>query len=289
MRLDKFLADMNMDSRSNLKKAIRKGNVTVNGSQVKDPGAGVERTDRITYFGQEVRYETEQYIMLNKPKGVLTATMDKKQETVMDLLDPDRRKDLFPVGRLDRDTTGLLLITNHGELAHRLLRPKSHVDKTYQALIRGCVDEKIVEAFAGGLQVDAELSAMPAKLVIHPLPTLQEAEERFPDLEEETRALLEQAWMEENLSASNQKDATSSEGKGLQNCPSKVISYISITIHEGKFHQIKRMFEAVDMEVLELKRITMGGLTLDDGLAPGESRALTEEEVSIILSDGKLL
>ena len=229
MRLDKLLSDMNLDSRSNLKKAIRKGNVTVNQSPVRDPAAPVSKEDRVTYFGRPVIYEEFQYFMLNKPAGVLSARSDKRQKTVLDLLPEDRRTDLFPVGRLDKDTTGLLLITNDGDMAHRLLAPKSHVDKVYEALVLGRVGSTEVEAFREGLALDGDFTAAPAGLSV-----------------------------------------LSVEGDQ---------SLVRITIHEGKFHQIKRMFEAVSMEVLTLKRLQMGSLVLDPKLSEGESRRLDREEV----------
>ena len=229
MRLDKLLSDMNLDSRSNLKKAIRKGNVTVNQSPVRDPAAPVSKEDRVTYFGKPVIYEEFQYFMLNKPAGVLSARSDKRQKTVLDLLPENRRTDLFPVGRLDKDTTGLLLITNDGDMAHRLLAPKSHVDKVYEALVLGRVGSKEVEAFREGLVLDGDFIAAPAGLSV-----------------------------------------LSVEGDQ---------SLVRITIHEGKFHQIKRMFEAVSMEVLTLKRLQMGSLVLDPKLSEGEARRLDREEV----------
>ena len=229
MRLDKLLSDMNLDSRSNLKKAIRKGNVTVNQSPVRDPAAPVSKEDRVTYFGKPVIYEEFQYFMLNKPAGVLSARSDKRQKTVLDLLPENRRTDLFPVGRLDKDTTGLLLITNDGDMAHRLLAPKSHVDKVYEALVLGRVGSKEVEAFREGLVLDGDFIAAPAGLSV-----------------------------------------LSVEGDQ---------SLVRITIHEGKFHQIKRMFEAVGMEVLTLKRLQMGSLVLDPKLSEGEARRLDREEV----------
>ena len=168
--------------------------------------------------------------MLNQPSGVLTATMDKNAKTVLDLMDV-KRKDLFPVGRLDKDTEGLLLITNDGELAHNLLAPKKHVDKTYYARAAGRIKEEAIKLFADGLHVDDEFTALPAKL---------------------------------ELKGYNDKDNYTD---------------VIITIHEGKFHQIKRMFEAVGSEVLYLKRLRMGSLVLDETLKPGEYRTLTQKEI----------
>ena len=228
MRLDKYLADMNAGTRSELKKDIRKGLVTVGGSVVKDPGKNVEPlTDEVCYRGRKIEYENYVYYMLNKPAGVISATDDKRMKTVIDLLPEERRRDLFPVGRLDKDTEGLLLITNDGELAHRLLSPKYHVDKKYFARIRGMVTTEDVRAFARGIPLE-DFTCMPADLII----------ERSGE-----------------------------------------ISEVTVIIREGKFHQIKRMFEAVDKEVIYLKRLEMGSLSLDAGLAPGEFRRLTGEEL----------
>ena len=166
--------------------------------------------------------------MLNKPGGVITATNDKRQQTVLDLIVDKERKDLFPVGRLDKDTEGLLLITNDGELAHRLLSPKKHVAKTYYATVEGKVTEEDTALFKAGLPIDETWTALPAELKI---------------------------------------------------LRSDTISEVEITIYEGKFHQIKRMFEAVDKKVLTLKRLSMGTLKLDIQLAPGGYRPLTEQEI----------
>ena len=233
MRLDKYLADMNVGTRSELKRDIRKGLVTVGGSVVKDPGRNVAPgTDTVYYRGRKIEYEAYVYYMLNKPAGVISATEDKKTQTVVDLLPEERRRDIFPVGRLDKDTEGLLLITNDGELAHRLLSPKYHVDKKYYARIRGRVTDEDVMAFARGIPLE-DFTCMPADLLI----------ERSGE-----------------------------------------ISDVTVTIREGKFHQIKRMFEAVDKEVMYLKRLEMGSLILDEELAPGEFRRLTEEELGSLFA-----
>ena len=235
MRLDKYLADMGMGSRSDLKKAIRGGKVLLNGQVERDPGAKVTRDDSVIMDGVPVAYEACEYYMLNKPPGVISASEDPSQKTVVDLLDARRRKDLFPVGRLDKDTEGLLLITNDGQLAHRLLAPGKHVDKVYQVRVEGSLSDTDVRAFAEGLRVDDSLTALPARLSILSSGTVSEAE---------------------------------------------------VTIHEGKFHQIKRMFAALGKEVVYLKRMSMGPLVLDPALAPGESRKLTPEEIAML--KGKL-
>ena len=231
MRLDKYLSDMNVGTRTEIKKAVRSGRVTVDGEIAGNPGLSVNETSSVFYKGKEILYEVFSYYMLNKPSGVITATEDRFQKTVLDLLPDDRRKDLSPVGRLDKDTEGLLLITNDGNLNHRLLSPKHHVDKRYYARIQGQVDSSDVQAFAEGIRLDDDLLCMPAHLEI-----------------------LE----------------------------SGDISEIEVVIQEGKFHQIKRMFEAVGKKVIYLKRLSMGSLVLDPTLSPGEWRRLTDDEIKAL-------
>ena len=231
MRLDKYLAEMGVGTRQEVKKQIRQGKVTVNGTVVKAADTKIdEPCDEVTIGGRNISYVSYEYYMLNKPGGVVSATEDRRDTTVIDLIKDKKRKDLFPVGRLDKDTEGLLLITNDGDLAHRLLAPKKHVDKVYYAKIDGMVTEEDVKRFAEGIDIGAEEEEMtrPAKLDI-----MKSAEE----------------------------------------------SEIRLTIHEGKFHQVKRMFLAVGKEVTYLKRERMGTLCLDENLKPGEYRLLTEEEI----------
>ncbi|MDO4615815.1 MAG: pseudouridine synthase [Lachnospiraceae bacterium] len=237
MRLDKYLADMKVGTRSEVKSLIRKGRIAVNGETEKDPGRKIGEEDAVLFDGNLLTYETYEYLMLNKPAGVISATEDPRQETVIDLLGEGHRKDLFPVGRLDIDTVGLLLITNDGELSHRLLSPKRHVDKTYYARLDGIVTEEDVCAFQAGLEVDEELTAQPAELRI--------------------------------LSISEPEHTSEAE----------------VTIREGKFHQIKRMFSAVGKEVVYLKRIRMGSLILDPDLPEGEYRPLKEAELEVLLEE----
>ena len=243
MRLDKYLAEMGEGTRQEVKAFIRKGRVMVGGVPVKKPEAKVEEgKDQVTLDGREIPYQKYLYYMLNKPAGVITATTDSRDRTVLDLLGEDRRKDLFPVGRLDKDTEGLLLITNDGPLAHRLLSPKKHVDKCYYAKVRGEVTGEDVEQFAQGLFLaglgeEKEEKTMPARLEI--LKTASTAGKEAPG----------------------------------------IVSEILLTIQEGKFHQVKRMFQAVGKEVLYLKRLSMGSLKLDPELAPGQYRELTKEEM----------
>ena len=231
MRLDKYLAEMGVGTRQEVKKQIRQGKAAVNGTVVKAADTKIDETsDEVTISGRNISYVSYEYYMLNKPAGVVSATEDRRDTTVIDLIKEKKRKDLFPVGRLDKDTEGLLLITNDGDLAHRLLAPKKHVDKVYYAKIDGMVTEEDVKRFAEGIDIGAEEEEMtrPAKLDI-----MKSAEE----------------------------------------------SEIRLTIHEGKFHQVKRMFLAVGKEVTYLKQERMGTLCLDENLKPGEYRLLTEEEI----------
>ena len=233
MRLDKLLSDMNIGTRSELKKNIRKGQVSVNGEVIKDPGISLNGDEKIIYCGEEVSYSEFEYYMMNKPAGVLSATNDKRQKTVLDLIDGQHRKDLFPVGRLDKDTVGLLLITNNGKLAHELLSPSKHVDKTYLAKVDGVINEDDVKAFEKGIKLDDDFTTLPAKLEI--------------------------------------KDPSGHEAL--------------VTIHEGKFHEIKRMFHACGKEIVYLKRLSMGAIRLDENLKEGEYRPLSRDEILLLNSD----
>lgn len=237
-RLDKVLSNMGWGSRAELKKRVKQGAITVNGKMAKDPGMHIDPLqDQIEVDGERVEYREFVYLMLHKPPGVVSATEDTRDRTVMDLLDPSYRVfQLFPVGRLDKDTEGLLLLTNDGKLAHELLSPKKHVPKTYEADVLGRVDEEDVALFAKGVTLDDGYVTLPAELAIR---TVEETE-------------------------------------------SGPLSRISLTIHEGKFHQVKRMFEAVGKKVAYLKRVRMGGLVLDDTLAIGHCRELTPGELAAI-------
>lgn len=229
IRLDKYLADMGIGTRTEVKKLIRQGKVKIGDDVVKSPEQKIDTaTQKVFCVGQEVSYEEYEYYMLNKPAGYVSATTDAKDKTVLDLITDKKRKDLFPVGRLDKDTEGLLLITNDGDLAHRLLAPKKHVDKLYYAKVEGLVTEDDVKAFAEGVNIGEDEMTRPAVLEI---------------------------------------------------LKSDVVSEIHLTIQEGKFHQVKRMFEAVGKKVIYLKRLSMGTLRLDENLKLGEYRQLTEEEL----------
>ena len=228
LRLDKYLADAGVGTRSQVKQMIRKGQISINGEPVKKPDQKVDgEKDKIEVMGKEIRYQKYRYLLLHKPSGYVSATEDKKEQTVLSLLPEELRKDLFPVGRLDKDTEGLLLLTNDGALAHRLLSPKKHVDKTYYARVQGRVTDEDKAAFLQGVDIGDEKDTLPAQLEI-----LAAAEE----------------------------------------------SRILLTIQEGRFHQVKRMFEARGKKVVYLKRISMGPLALEEGLKPGDYRELTEEE-----------
>lgn len=240
MRLDKLLSHMGCGSRSEIKKWAKSGLIQVNGRLIKDSGAQVDPDiDEVMLDGEQIRYREFVYIMLNKPQGVISATEDLRERTVVDLL-PDelRHFEPFPVGRLDKDTEGLLLLTNDGKLAHELLSPKKHVPKTYVATVRGRVDSHDGEAFRQGVELDDGYVTKPAHLVIS--------------------------------GHEEQSDGT-------------VHSFIELTITEGKFHQVKRMFESVGKQVIYLKRIRMGTLDLDPALKLGEWRECTAEELEALL------
>ena len=228
IRIDKYLADMGIGTRSEVKKILKSGQVTLNGEKIKKPEQKINsETDEVLVNQKPVVYQEFEYYMLNKAGGVVSATKDKKEKTVLDCIDSKKRKDLFPVGRLDKDTEGLLLITNDGELAHRLLSPKKHVDKTYFVKLREPLKQEYEAALENGIDIGEEALTLPAKLEIC-------SEDR-------------------------------------KNC--------LLTIHEGKFHQVKRMVKAVGSEVLYLKRLSMGSLKLDEELKLGEYRRLTKAEL----------
>ncbi len=309
MRLDKFLADMGVGSRSDLKKAIRKAIVTVNGAVEKDPGAQVSAEDHICFDGAEIRYAEQQYYMLHKPAGVLSASEDRRQTTVVDLIrdaastdasaanasaadhhaadghadgriarsteDTLVRKDLFPVGRLDKDTEGLLIITNDGPLAHQLLVPKHHIDKTYYAIVTGTITEDDQRAFTRGIRYDEKLTALPATLrVLSTGKTVAELRRALGFTATSERLLRTRLAGPAFIGAEEPADITEDT----------LVSEVEITIQEGKFHQIKKMVKALPggKEILYLRRITMGALRLDPALAPGEFRKLRQEEIKIL-------
>lgn len=241
VRLDKMLADLGLGTRSQIKDMARRGRIQVNGVTEKKADVKVNpETDQVTVDNALVSYARFEYYMLNKPQGVVSATEDPVHDTVLDLIRGKAgepvRKDLFPAGRLDIDTEGLLLITNDGELAHGLLSPRHHVDKRYFARVEGELPPDAKKRFADGITLADGTRTMPARLEI----------------------------------LSGDHPQSREEGSGLE---------VILTIREGKFHQVKRMFEAVGCGVSFLKRLSMGSLVLDESLEPGAYRALTEEEV----------
>lgn len=278
MRLDKFLADMGVGSRSDLKKAIRKSLVTVNGAVEKDSGAQVSAEDHICFDGAEIRYAEQQYYMLHKPAGVLSASEDRRQTTVVDLInlnDELVRKDLFPVGRLDKDTEGLLIITNDGPLAHQLLVPKHHIDKTYYAIVTGTITEDDQRAFTRGIRYDEKLTALPASLrVLSTGKTVADLRRALGFTATSERLLRTRLAGPAFIGAEEPADITDDT----------LVSEVEINIQEGKFHQIKKMVKALPggKEILYLRRISMGALRLDPKLAPGEFRKLSEDEIKIL-------
>ena len=233
MRVDKLLSNVGVASRAELKKYCKQGLISVNGKVINNTGVQVDsENDDVRFNGEKIVYREFVYIMLNKPDGYISATYDKYDPIVLDLIDQSYLVfEPFPVGRLDKDTEGLLVLTNDGQLAHRVLSPKKHVPKTYYAKIQGKVTEEDILAFEKGVILDDGYETMPSQLKI---------------------------------------------------LKSDDMSEIELTIHEGKFHQVKRMFESVGKKVVYLKRLSMGKLKLDESLKLGEYRELTEEEVKLI-------
>lgn len=229
-RLDKFLCDKNIGTRSQVKVFIQKGQVSVNGEIIKKPEFKVEESDKICCQGTILSNEEYAYYMFHKPAGIITATEDNFQKTVLDYFKEEPCKNLYPVGRLDKDTEGLLLITNDGELGHRLLSPRHHIPKTYFVKIEHELLEDEICRLEEGLDIGEKNLTLPAKIEV------------------------------------------------IDECS------VYITITEGKFHQVKRMFEAVNNKVLYLKRVSMGELSLDEALQLGEYRRLTEEEITYLKS-----
>lgn len=229
IRLDKLLSDMGLGSRSQVKEWIKKGQVQVDGCVCRKIEQKVDAgIQEIKLNGRIVYYEEYVYYILHKPAGCVTALKDERDKTVMDYMPKEHRKNLTPVGRLDKDTEGLLLFTNDGKLAHQLLSPKSHVDKTYFARVRGKVTSEDVKSFMEGLDIGDDKRTLPAKLNIR---------------------------------------------------KSSHVSEVEVTVCEGRFHQIKRMFRAVGKEVLYLKRISFGKLVLDNTLKVGQYKEVKKEDI----------
>lgn len=237
IRLDKYLTEMGEGTRSQIKEMARKGRITVDGiPEKKSERKIIPGQNAIAVDGRTISYAEFEYYMLCKPQGVVSATEDKRYQTVIDLITDRKRGDLFPVGRLDIDTEGLLLITNDGDLAHQLLSPKKHVDKVYYAKIDGEIPADAAKRMEEGVELEDGTLTMPARLEI--------------------------------LEYGN---------------PSTIL----LTIREGRFHQVKRMFEALGCSVVYLKRLSMGSLKLDENLQPGDYRSLTREEIDLLKRHGK--
>ncbi len=229
MRVDKLLSNMGYGSRKDMKKLLKTGSVHVDGMAIKDGKIHVDPSKQVvTVFGEVVEYKPYIYLMMNKPQGVISATEDHEHGTVIDLLSPEHvMYEPFPVGRLDKDTEGFLLLTNDGQFSHALMSPKRHVPKTYVATVRGEVDDHDVALFKQGVMLEDGYTTKPAELVI---------------------------------------------------LKPGAISEVELTITEGKYHQVKRMFEAVGKKVTALSRIKVGDLSIDPMLELGAYRELTEEE-----------
>ena len=229
MRLDKFLCELGKGTRKEVKDLIKKGFVKVNDKVIKSSDTKIDENNDKIYFDNELLiYEKFVYIMLNKPAGVVSATFDNRDKTVIDLIDEYKHLNLFPFGRLDKDSEGLLIISNDGQLAHDLLSPKKHVNKTYYVDVEGVVTDEDIESFKNGITLD---------------------------------------------------DGKLCKSSKLEIIESNNISKCYVTISEGVFHQVKRMFESVNKKVIYLKRITFGNISLDNSLKLGEYRKLTEEEI----------
>lgn len=233
IRLDKYLADAGAGSRAKVKELVKGGHISINGTVIKKPDVKVDTETDVVYLDKRaLSYSEFQYFMLNKPKGVVSATTDDRDKTVIDLITEKKRRDLFPVGRLDKDTEGLLIITNDGKLANSLLTPGKHVDKRYYAEVCGRADEELKKRFAEGVDIGDDAPTKPAGLEI-------------------IRAAADK-------------------------------SEVYITITEGRYHQIKRMFSVCGMKVQYLKRLSMGAVSLDEKLGPGEYRRLNEKEIELL-------
>lgn len=240
MRLDKFLGDHNIGTRKQIKEYIKNGRCKINGTVASKSDVHIdENNDEISFDDVVLTYEKYHYYLLNKPSGVVSATTDGKNITVLDLLKDENVKGLSPCGRLDIDTEGLLLITDDGGLIHRLLSPKKHVDKVYEVHLRDKLSETDKVRLEEGVDIgdkkeDGSIDyTLPSKVTFAP---------------------------------------DDSQGRAV----------ILLSIHEGRFHQVKRMLEAVGNEVLFLKRVSMGPLKLPDDMEPGEYRVLTEQEIDLL-------
>jgi 16S rRNA pseudouridine516 synthase len=233
MRLDRFLANMGYGTRTEIKIALKRCQIKLNGKIVKKPDMHIQvETDEVTFDDGLVRFEQQVYILMNKPQGVISATSDPRDKTVVDLLEPRlKRREVFPVGRLDKDTEGLLVLTDDGKLAHELLSPKRHVPKTYLVHCLGPITPEQLNHLKRGVEIEEGIVTQPAETQL-----IQQGED----------------------------------------------AVLHLTIYEGKFHQVKRMLQGVGSEVTYLKRLAMGNLWLDETIALGDYRYLTEAELSLL-------
>jgi len=239
MRLDQFLVQSDICSRSEAKKIIKMGRVCVGGNVLRDNSAHInEENDEVSLDGIVIEYSKFHYYMLNKPQGCVSATKDKLSDTVIDFLKGEVIKDCFPVGRLDKDTEGLLIICDDGKLAHNLLSPKHHVSKVYEVTSDKKLTEEHFEMMKSGMDIGDDKPTLPAELI----------------------------YVRDNVDGTFQ---------------------YNITICEGRFHQVKRMFQKCGAEVVFLKRISMGPIELDESLEAGKYRRLTEEEIDKLWAIGK--
>lgn len=298
LRLDKMLGNLGYGTRSSLKALIRQGAVTVNGVRVKDHGMQIDPyADEVVLEGQRIEYRDTVYVMLNKPAGFVSATEDRRDRTVLELL-PDELAVFapFPVGRLDKDTEGLLLLTNDGKLSHDLLSPRKHVPKTYRALVAGHVDSGDIATFATGVTLDDGYVTLPAELRVLSAPVPYRISAVNQTVADVPHAAAGEADVGEASAGEAAGGFTPTDAlERLVAEPAlkpnydrlreaaetgETLSWIELTIDEGKYHQVKRMFESVGKSVLYLRRTEMGPLPLDGTLASGEWRELTEEEIA---------
>ena len=297
IRLDKYLSNMTGESRSIIKSEIKKGNVIVNGATVlKAENKIDEIKDEVIYKGESVAYSKYAYYMFNKPAGCVSATTDNTCKTVIDYLKNEQVSGLFPVGRLDKDTEGLLIITNDGELAHKLLSPKKHVAKKYYARIKGNLPTDVEKRFEDGLDIGDEKKTLPARIeVLQNARTTESTDKLTGKTDNMTGKADNMTGKTDNMTGntdnmtgntdnitdvviSDRSDALPDEGPALFD------SEVYVVITEGRYHQVKRMFKAVGCEVTYLERKSMGGLELDDTLRRGEYRKLTAEEINTLLN-----
>ena len=304
IRLDKYLSNMTGESRSIIKSEIKKGNVIVNGSTVlKAENKIDEIKDEVIYKGESVAYSKYAYYMFNKPAGCVSSTTDNTCKTVIDYLKNEQVSGLFPVGRLDKDTEGLLIITNDGELAHKLLSPKKHVAKKYYARIKGNLPTDVEKRFEDGLDIGDEKKTLPARIeVLQNARAIESTDKLTGKTDNMTGKTDNMTGNTDNMTGntdnmtgktdnttgntdnitdvviSDRSDALPDEGPALFD------SEVYVVITEGRYHQVKRMFKAVGCEVTYLERKSMGGLELDDTLRRGEYRKLTAEEINTLLN-----